>query len=387
MKKIALITKNTTFSKYFGGMEIHTKSLIDLLSEDYEIDIFSPKRDLKNDFLKEDNKNYYFVNCDYKTGFFSDFVEKNWYQTFLKFFIEMDEKRKYDLVISISSAGYPVIRNKKFFKFKILSVCHGSALSEFKSLYRENSINLSLLKNLPYFLYNIVYKQPNFILNSDKVVCVGEFVKNALISEVGSKSEGFYKVIFNGVELEDFEKNFEKEGKLKVLFSGRIEKSKGIFDLINSVKDLDVELTIAGDGSAKEEAISLARELGISEKVNFLGKLTFSELKNFYQKSDILVAPSLRVEGFPMSIIEGMGYYLPVIATMSGGNVDAIVDNKNGFLINPGDIKTLTERIKFFDTYPEKIKEFGLNARNTALHRFSLGIMKEEYKKVVESQI
>ena len=72
MKKIAIITKNTTFNKYYGGLEVHTKSLIESLSNDYEIDIFSPKYELKNPELKEPNRHYTFIDCEYKTGLFSD---------------------------------------------------------------------------------------------------------------------------------------------------------------------------------------------------------------------------------------------------------------------------------------------------------------------------
>ena len=85
-----------------------------------------------------------------------------------------------------------------------------------------------------------------------------------------------------------------------------------------------------------------------------------------------------------MSIIEGMAYYMPVIATKIGGNDDAVFENRNGFLITPGDVYELKERIKFFDTYPEKIKEYGLNARNLVVHKFSLETMIEEYKNLIE---
>jgi glycosyltransferase involved in cell wall biosynthesis len=208
---------------------------------------------------------------------------------------------------------------------------------------------------------------------------------NNLKTEVSVKNSELFKVIFNGVEVEDVVKSFDREGRLKVLFAGRIEKSKGVIDLIESVKDLDVDLNIAGSGNLKDFANELVNSYGISGKVSFLGKLTSKELKDYYLNSDILVVPSLRVEGFPMSIIEGMSYYLPVIATKSGGNVDAVVDNKTGFLVEVGDVSGLKEKIKYFDTYPEKIKEFGLNARNNVEHKFSLGIMKSEYKKIVES--
>ena len=53
MKKIAIITKNTTYNKYFDGLEVHTKSLIENLSQDYELHIFAPKRELKNIIIRE----------------------------------------------------------------------------------------------------------------------------------------------------------------------------------------------------------------------------------------------------------------------------------------------------------------------------------------------
>jgi len=68
MKRIAVIVKNTTFNKSFGGLEVHTKSLVDSLSSIYEIDIFSTKRELKNSEIKEDNKHYNFIDSSYRTG-------------------------------------------------------------------------------------------------------------------------------------------------------------------------------------------------------------------------------------------------------------------------------------------------------------------------------
>ena len=85
-----------------------------------------------------------------------------------------------------------------------------------------------------------------------------------------------------------------------------------------------------------------------------------------------------------MSIVEAMSYYLPVIATKIGGNDDAVFENRNGFLITPGDTFELKERIKFFDTYPEKIKEYGLNARNLTVQKFNVDLMISEYKSLIE---
>jgi len=387
MKRIAIITKNTTFNKYFGGLEIHTKLLIDRLTESgFEIHVFAPLRELKNDYISDGNKKYFFINSPYKTGPISSLISKNWYLGLLNFFTKKNEEYKYDLVISVSSAGLPIIENKKNFKFKIVSISHGSALSEFKSIYNESGITLNLIKNLPYFLFNIFWKQKSFINNSDYIITVSNYVRESLISETGVDNQKVF-VIHNGAKIENFVKEFREEGELVLIFAGRVEKSKGIFILLESIKDLEVNLIVCGIGSALEEAKKLSRSLRIEQKVKFLGKLDAQELAKEYKNSDVLIAPSLRVEGFPMSIIEGMSYYLPVIASNIGGNSDAVFEGRNGFLVDVSDPKELKDRIKFFVTYPEKRKHFGMNSRNLAEQKFNLDIMIEEYIKKINQFI
>ena len=88
-----------------------------------------------------------------------------------------------------------------------------------------------------------------------------------------------------------------------------------------------------------------------------------------------------------MSIIEGMSYYLPVIASRVGGNSDAIMDSKNGFLIEPSNVEELNEKLDYFSKYPEKVKEFGINARNSCVQRFSNKGMIKEYQEVIKRLI
>ncbi len=253
-------------------------------------------------------------------------------------------ENNYDLVLSISSAGYPIINHKKDYNFKILTVSHGSAISEFSSIFNESGFSFSLIKNLPYVLYNFIWKQRNFINNSDLVIAVSNYVRNSLISETGIDEQKIF-VIHNGARIENFTKEFRENGPVKLIFAGRVEKSKGIFILLESIKDLDVSLVVCGGGTALEKAKKLSRDLRIENKVKFLGKLDSLELVKEYKNADVLIAPSLRVEGFPMSIIEGMSYFLPVIASSIGGNSDAVFEGRNGFLVDVTDSKELRERI------------------------------------------
>jgi glycosyltransferase involved in cell wall biosynthesis len=91
-------------------------------------------------------------------------------------------------------------------------------------------------------------------------------------------------VIHNGSKIENFVKEFSEHGVLKVLFAGRVERSKGIMILLSSVRDLDVELIIAGNGSLLEEAKHRCKELRIEHKVKFLGKLDIKQLNDEYKK-------------------------------------------------------------------------------------------------------
>lgn len=387
MKKIAIITKNTTFNRYYGGLEIHTKLLIDRLSESgFEIHVFAPIRELKNDTITDGNKKYFFVDAQYKTGPFSYIFGGHWYQGLIKFFNKKHLENNYNIVISISSAGYPIIENKTNYNFKILTVSHGSALSEFLSIYNEGGISFSLIKNLPYFIYNYLFKQKSFLQKSDFIITVSNYVRESLIKETGVEDQKIF-VIHNGAKIEPFSKEFAQKGEVKLIFAGRVEKSKGIFILLESIKDLEVKLVVCGNGSALEEAKNKIKELRIESKVNFRGKLDSVDLIKEYKDSDVLIAPSLRVEGFPMSIIEGMAYFLPVIASNIGGNGDAVFEGRNGFLVDVTDPKELKERIKFFMTYPEKIKQFGMNSRNLAEQKFNLDIMIEEYIKKINELI
>ena len=387
MKKIAVIIKNTTYHKFFGGLETHTKNVIESLSESYDITVFSPKRELKNSEIKDGNIKYYFLDANYKTSFWADFFKKNWYKSLLEFFREVHKNEKFDLVISISSAGYPIIENreklKEEFNFRILTISHGTAGSEFQSLLNEKIPLHRLVLNLPYVVYNIFFKQKSFISKSDLVVCVSDFVRTQLLKETGDKNQNKFITIFNGSKHENYIKDFEKNGKLILLFAGRVEKSKGIWEIIESIIDLDVVLKIAGDGSLIEDLKKYIQENKLEENIIILGKLKYSELVQHYKEADVLVSPSLRVEGFPMSIVEAMGFYLPIITTNIGGNQDAVVDSKNGFLINAGSVLELRDKINYFNKYPEKIKEFGLNSRNFSLQKYSFNDMLIKYQKVI----
>lgn len=124
--------------------------------------------------------------------------------------------------------------------------------------------------------------------------------------------------------------------------------SKGHLDMIQLIKalvdeNIDVKLTLVGDGSRKADYVAVSERLGVSSRVEFSGLLNSEEIFIQMQKSSIFVLFSYQ-EGMPRALLEAIHFGMPVVATNVGG-VAEVVDAQ--YLFEPGDIhqakKIITE--------------------------------------------
>ena len=147
-----------------------------------------------------------------------------------------------------------------------------------------------------------------------------------------------------------------KNSLIKILYTGRIEAAKGLFELVEAVaelnsKNLNVQLNIAGweaDNNKLVEKALLTRalELKIFDKIIFHGKMKIGEeLNTLYRKADIYVIPSYH-EGFPRTIWEAMANSLPVVATSVGGIPDYLTNRENALFVDPKNSKDLAQKIQ-----------------------------------------
>ena len=176
------------------------------------------------------------------------------------------------------------------------------------------------------------------------------------------------------------------DGKIILLYTGRIDPAKGLFELVSAVsilnkKNIDVQLDIVGWEDSKEKKIQseltkLSIDLGISERLKFHGKKKVgSELNYYYKNSDIYVIPSYH-EGFPRTIWEAMANCLPVIATSVGGIPDYLESKKNCILIPPKDIQSIVESV-------EKLV-FDNNLKNKIVQNASIFVKENTLEKQTE---
>jgi len=108
------------------------------------------------------------------------------------------------------------------------------------------------------------------------------------------------------------------------------------------ISDPPWELDLIGDGPLMNRVKSLARTLGISGRVHFLGQRTDVEQILARAQVNLLVS---NWEGFPLSILEAMRAGLPVVASAVGGVDESVRDGETGYLLARGDVESLRDRI------------------------------------------
>ena len=135
----------------------------------------------------------------------------------------------------------------------------------------------------------------------------------------------------------------------------RLQEHKGMDTVIRALPAIlagapDVRYAVAGAGPDRERLEQLAQELGVGDRVRFLGGVGDQDLPAFYNLASVYVGASRRagrlgVEGFGISLVEASACGLPVVAGNSGGIPDAVRDGETGFLVPPEDPAALAAAI------------------------------------------
>ncbi|MCM2528634.1 glycosyltransferase [Shewanella algae] len=134
---------------------------------------------------------------------------------------------------------------------------------------------------------------------------------------------------------------------VKLLFTGRLVKSKGVWELIYAYEklisslDKTISLHIVGSGT---EYDSLVRYCTSFKRVYFWGHQPHEHLSSFYIHSDIFVLPSY-TEGMSTSVLEAMAFGLPIVSTPEGGINDYFIDGRMGFFCEKKNIESLRVKL------------------------------------------
>ena len=290
-------------------------------------------------------------------------IEKNIFKQLI-FFINALIKIVYSLIFDeisiihmhLSEKGsfyrkYIIFILGKIFNKKIIIHMHGA---EFKEFYENSSKNIK---------QNII----KLLKGADYVLVLGDnwndYVK-------GLDNSIKTRIFRNSVKVRN-DIVTRKKNNINILFLAVLIERKGIFDLIEASRiiinnkkllNYNIKFTIAGTGSSEYKCKNKVSEYKLDSFFDFKGWITGKEKYNLLKESQIFVLPSYN-EGLPVAILEAMSYGLPIISTNVGSIEDAVKDNFNGFLINPGDINLLAHRITECILNKNMWEEFSQNSR------------------------
>lgn len=227
-------------------------------------------------------------------------------------------------------------------------------------------------------------------------------VNSNAVKEVTSRTEKIplekIHVIYNGYDDEVLSQaapepvealaELKSRGFVVAGLVANIRPLKRIGDAIRALGSISsqcprLHLAVIGAGDPAELK-SLAAQFGVFERVHFLGAR--SDVKRCLEYLDIGILCS-ESEGFSNAIVEYLYAGLPVICTNVGGNPEAVIEGKTGFLYEVGDIGGLAERLHQLVSDPSRLARMAEAARADAQSRFSLGRMIAEHEACYQALV
>ena len=172
-------------------------------------------------------------------------------------------------------------------------------------------------------------------------------------------------------------------------FIGRFAKDKGIVELIDAWRKINIEypnnkLIIAGYQDERDpipnEYLKIIKENSIN--ITYLGKI--EDPISFYSKINVLILPSHR-EGFPTVVLEASSLKKAIITTKVTGCVDSIIESKTGLFCDTNSGSILNS-IQFFINNPMKVNEFGENGRDFVVDNFDEKILWNSFTKILKDE-
>ena len=255
--------------------------------------------------------------------------------------------------------------------------------------FSGNSTKARVLQRVTEFLYKLSVRKNRLIIfqNRDDHKL---FLERNIISPD-------HKVDFvggSGVNLDRYTTRVNQNKSERVVFVlvARLIREKGIHLFIDAAKDLkqsfpQAEFHVIGSPDQSPSAISLEQLNDLHKKQIIVYHGKQNNVAEFLYYSDVFVLPTFYREGVPRSILEALSVGLPVITTNSPGCKETVIQGENGILIEPQDLDSLTNAMRFYLENPEKIEPMGVKSRELAERKFDVNIINKKLIGLVSEEI
>lgn len=343
VEKILILS--TAYHPFVGGAEIAIKEITDRV-QGYEFDLITAK--LNKNLPTEERIGGIMV---YRLGFGKPLLDKLTLPFWGAYKIwKLESSREYSsiwaMMVSFSSISGYIFNFVRFISRKkripiILTLQEGDS-EDYLRYKWAGLIDLSwrLALSQTYFLTAI----SNFLLN--RAIRRGFKGESALIPN-GVNLKLFSEPI-SQVTKDELKKNLnKKDGDIFLVTTSRLTHKNAVDDIISALVSLptNISLVVIGMGDEGVKLQKQVYDLGLRERVKFLGFVDYSEIPKYLSICDIFIRPS-RSEGFGNSFIEAMAAKIPVIATPVGGIPDFIDDKETGIFCSPDNPQSIVSAVK-----------------------------------------
>jgi glycosyltransferase involved in cell wall biosynthesis len=163
-----------------------------------------------------------------------------------------------------------------------------------------------------------------------------------------------------------------------------VKRTEDVLRAFRRLRDRGVDacLCMIGDGPDRPAVERRAHELGVMRDTLFLGYQ--EDVAPFYAAFDAMILPSIN-EGTPVSAIEALAAGRPVVATRVGGVPDVVREGEDGFLVDPGDVDALAERLARLAADPALRERLGAAGRARVIPRYSVERLVDDMDRLYRS--
>lgn len=187
-------------------------------------------------------------------------------------------------------------------------------------------------------------------------------------------------VTYDQAELDELKQSAGiKEGEFVMVSVSRLVHQKAIDMNLRALALLpsNVRYLIVGDGPKMDELVSLANELGVQDRVNFIGRVDRTMTSKYRKISDVYVVPS-RSEGLGISFLSTMASGIPMVTTQEGGIADFLFDAKRnpekpttGWAVDVDSPEQVAQKIQYIMEHPQEAKQVVENAQTLVKERYN----------------
>lgn len=254
--------------------------------------------------------------------------------------------------------------------------------------------SLILPPNVPCILNLLGYPRKKsdymegLLVQYSEIVSISENVINKW-NELLDKKIKSYRILNQGIDpFKKFKQNPFSKNKFNIVFAGRFIERKGIHILIRAAsklinkRDKNIMIYLFGEGEYKEKIKKLIKKLKLEKNVKFFPFV--KDVEKYFYFSDLCVFPSYSGEGLMSVVLESMYYNGLVISTEENGNEEAIINNKNGFLVSQGNIIVLSQKIKEIMKNPNEFESIRNEAKKTIEKKFTWDVYCNNFFKIIE---